>query len=63
MVEARAARGFINEAVLRRAILLGYLPEDSKDWDCANAAALWDYGCAKFARAVPKELVMYGARA
>jgi hypothetical protein len=61
--EAQEARKFINEAVLKRAILLGYLPGGSKDWDCANAAALWDYGCAKFARAIPKEIVMYGARA
>ena len=31
--EAEAARKFINEMVLARAILLGYLPEGSTDWD------------------------------
>jgi hypothetical protein len=61
--EADEARKFINEAVLRRAILLGYLPEGSTGWDEANACALWDYGCATFARAQPRELVMFGARA
>ena len=61
--DIRAAREFINEGVLNRAILLGYLPHGSKGWDEANAAALWDYGCAKFARALPKELVMFGERA
>jgi hypothetical protein len=61
--EAAAAREWINEMVLARAILLGYLPADSKDWDCANAAALFEFACAKFARALPKELVMFGERA
>jgi hypothetical protein len=61
--EAQEARKFINEAVLKRAILLGYLPEGSKDWDQANACALWDWGCAKFGRAQPSELIMFGARA
>jgi hypothetical protein len=59
--EAVEARKFINEAVLSRAILLHYLPEGSRDWDCANACALWDYGCSTFARARPQELLMYGA--
>jgi hypothetical protein len=63
VAEARVARTEINDMVLRRAILLGYLPEGSSDWDCANAAALWDFACAKYARALPKELVMFGARA
>lgn len=62
LAEARMAREFINTAVLARAILLGYLPQESKDWDQANACALWDFGCAKFARARPKALVMFGAR-
>jgi hypothetical protein len=60
--EARAAREFINSAVLRRAILLGYLPEDSKGWDEANAAALWDFGCSKYARAAPAALALFEAR-
>lgn len=63
IAEARGARKFINEAVLARAILLGYLSEGSVDWDEANAAALWDFGCAKFARARPDALVLFGARA
>jgi hypothetical protein len=49
--EAAEARKFINEAVLKRAILLGYLPQGSTDWDQANACALWDYAYAKYARA------------
>jgi hypothetical protein len=61
--EAAEARKFINEAVLKRAILLGYLPAGSTDWDQANACALWDFACAKFARALPNELVMFGERA
>lgn len=60
--EAASARRFINDLVLHRAILLGYLPEDSTDWDCANACAIWDFGCAKFGRARPEALVMFGAR-
>ncbi len=60
--EAQAARKFINTAVLNRAILLGYLPEGSKDWDQANACALFDFACAQFARTLPKELVLFGAR-
>lgn len=60
--EARAAREFINQAVLNRASLLGYLPRGSEDWDLANACALWDFGCAKFAHARAGALVLYGAR-
>jgi hypothetical protein len=63
IAEARTARTEINEMVLKRAILLGYLPAESKDWYMANAAALWDFGCAKFARARPDELVMFVALA
>lgn len=61
--EAVDARKFINETVLKRAILLGYLPDGSIGWDEANACALWDFACSKFARAVPAELAMFGARA
>lgn len=61
--EARAARTFINEAVLNRAILLGYLPAGSKGWDEANACALFEFGCAKFARGRPETLVMFGTSA
>lgn len=60
--EAREARKWINDAVLKRAILLGYLPASTTHWDEANAVALWDYACAKFARALPKEPVKFGAR-
>jgi hypothetical protein len=58
--EAAAARTFINETVLKRAIALGYLPDGSKDWDKANACCLFDFAAAKFARTVPGELAMYG---
>lgn len=59
--EVRAARAFINEAVLRRAILLGYLPAESKDWDQANACALFEFACGKFARARSEALVLFEA--
>jgi hypothetical protein len=62
MAQARVDRNAINTLVLRRAILLGYLPEESTDWDQANAAALWDYACAKFGRATPETLLMFGAQ-
>lgn len=55
--EARAARTIINEAVAARAVQLGYLSRGSADWDQANACALWDYACAKYAR-IPAELVL-----
>jgi hypothetical protein len=47
--EAAAARAWINNAVLRRAILLGYLPEGSRELDRANACAIFDFGCATIA--------------
>lgn len=49
-VEAAAARKYINDLVLNRAILLGYLPAESRDYDQANACAIWDFACAKFGR-------------
>lgn len=60
MAQANADRRAINMMVLHRAILLGYLPGDSLDWDCANACALFDFACAKFARTRPQDLVMFG---
>jgi hypothetical protein len=34
----------------------------SNDWDQANACALWDFACAKFARAAPATLAVFEAR-
>lgn len=62
VTEARAAREFINGAVIARAILLGYVPHGSTDWDQANAAALWDFACAKYARAMPAALALFEVR-
>jgi hypothetical protein len=59
----QADRRATNDMVLRRAILLGYLPADSTDWDRAAAVALWDFGCAHFARRAPAELVLFGEQA
>jgi len=59
--EAANARTFINETVLKRAILLGYLSEGSKDWDQANACCLFDFAAANYAHTSPGELVMFRA--
>lgn len=47
------------EAVLRRAIRLGHLPEGCRDDDRADAIALWDYGCAVYCGFIPKEIVPF----
>lgn len=60
---AKDSRTATNEMVLRRAIALGYLPRDCRDWDRANAVAAFDYASAHFARRPPRELVMFGERA
>lgn len=39
-----------NRQVVKRAILLGYLPKESTDWDRGNACGLWDYALAHFFR-------------
>ena len=55
-----ASREATNNMVVKRAIMLGYLPFGSTDWDKASAVALWDWACATYARRVPKELVLFG---
>lgn len=57
--EATNARTFINEAVLKRAVMLGYLSGVSKDWDQANACCLFDFAAVNFARETPAELAMF----
>lgn len=57
------SRAAAKDAVLQRAHLLGRLPSDSRDEDRADAIALHDYASATYARARPRELVMFGERA
>jgi hypothetical protein len=52
-----------NDMVLKRAIVLGYLPRDCKDWDRANAVACFDYASAHYARKAPAALVLFAERA
>jgi hypothetical protein len=47
-------------AVLNRAKALGYLPRDSKDDNAADAAALFDFAAATYARVPPRDLVFFG---
>jgi len=49
-----------NMMVVRRAILLGYLPHGSTDWDKASAAGLYDYASAVYGRTPPRELILFG---
>lgn len=60
--QARDDREATNRMVVKRAILLGYLPHGSDDWDKASAAALYDHASAHFARVQPRDLVLFGAR-
>jgi hypothetical protein len=41
-------RNRTNEQVVKRAIMLGYLPRESTDWDRANAAGTYDYAATHF---------------
>ena len=61
--QKREDREATNMMVVKRAILLGYLPHGSADWDKASAAGLFDYGSAHYARTAPRELVLFGERA
>lgn len=49
-----------NMMVLNRAILTGYLPVESVDFDRANACAVWDWASVIAARRAPRELLMFG---
>jgi Holliday junction resolvasome RuvABC endonuclease subunit len=61
--EKAEARKATKAMVINRAILLGYLPRDSKDNDAADAAALWDYACAHYARVQNSPLHMFNEAA
>jgi hypothetical protein len=58
--QKRDDREATNRMVVTRAIMLGYLPRGSDDWDKASAAALYDYAAAHYARVTPKSLVLFG---
>ena len=60
LLQQREDREATNNMVLRRAIMLRYLPHGCEDWDKASAAALFDYAAATFGRAAPRELVFFG---
>jgi hypothetical protein len=49
-------------ATVQRAKLLGYLPEDCADEDRADACAVFDFACARWARVQPAELRMFNER-
>jgi hypothetical protein len=51
------------KAVIARCHLLGLMPKTSKDDNQADALALFDFGAATHARAVPAQLVMHGETA
>ena len=52
----------LNDMVVQRAILLGYLSRDCDDWDKAAACAVWDYAAARYAKKTPSALMMFGER-
>jgi hypothetical protein len=57
--QMRQDREDTNRMIVKRAILLGYLPHGSDDWDKASACALYDFAAAKFGRVQPNSLVMF----
>jgi Holliday junction resolvasome RuvABC endonuclease subunit len=61
--EKAEARKATKAMVVNRAILLGYLPRESKDNDAADAAALWDYACAHYARVQSQPLHLFNEAA
>jgi hypothetical protein len=52
-------RSATKRMVVQRARALGYVPKDCTDDNRCDAVALWDYAVAHFARATPRELVMF----
>lgn len=46
--------------VVRRAIMLGYVPKDCKDDNRCDAVAIFDWASANIARVQPKSLVLFG---
>lgn len=59
----KGARKDTKAAVLARAKVLGYVPRDCRDTDRSDAVALFDFAAATYARARPRELVLFGERA
>lgn len=59
----KGARRDTKDAVIARAITLGYLPRDSRDDDRADAAALWDFACAHYGRRSGGLLHLFGENA
>lgn len=58
--EIASARAATKQMVLDRCKLLKLLPEDCMDDNRADACALWEFSCARFARAERKELFLFG---
>jgi Holliday junction resolvasome RuvABC endonuclease subunit len=52
-------RKVVKAAVLARAKLIGYLPNDCNDDDRAESLGLWDYATAKYGRTAPKEIILF----
>jgi hypothetical protein len=53
-------RALTKQAVIKRAIALHYIPHGCVDDNRADACALFDYAAATFARARPREIVLFG---
>jgi hypothetical protein len=56
---AEGGRDAKKAAAVQRARLLGYIPDDCSDADKADAAALFDFACAKWAKVRQKEIVLF----
>jgi hypothetical protein len=57
--QKQEARDETKRMVLKQCKLLGLIPKFSDDTDASDAAALWEFACAHFARATPPSLVMF----
>jgi hypothetical protein len=58
---ARAgARADTKRMVIRRAVMLGYVPKDCTDDNRCDAVAAWSWAECAFARIQPKSLVLFG---
>ncbi len=56
--EQRQDREDTNNMIVGRAILLGYLPRDCKDWEKAAAVAMWDWASVHYGRATPASFAL-----
>jgi len=54
------SRDATKNMVVGQAHMLGWLPKDSADDNRADAIAAWSFAESKYARAIPRELVLYG---